>query len=201
MLYTYKNKRPILSPDAYIHPRAIVIGDVRIESDVYIGAGAVLRGDFGTIYIKKGANVQENCVLHTFPQGEVLIHSNAHIGHSAVIHGAEIGENSLVGIHAVVMDNVIIGEESIVGALSMVRSESKFGKRSLIIGNPAKRIKSVSEEMIKWKSEGTHVYQELARDAHQDIKLYIDPSNEEREIDSQSDLNINYTTWQKTKKK
>jgi carbonic anhydrase/acetyltransferase-like protein (isoleucine patch superfamily) len=128
---------------------------------VYIGPGAALRGDWGQIIIEDGCNVQENCTIHMFPGVTVLLKSGAHIGHGAIIHGATIGRNCLVGMNAVIMDNVELGDECIVGALSFIKTEERFEARSLIVGNPAKKIKEVSDEMIGWKTEGTKIYQQL----------------------------------------
>lgn len=170
MIYSFKEYTPVIHPSAFVHPMAAVTGNVEIGKDVYIGPGAALRGDFGKIIISDGCNVQENCVLHTFPGGEVVLAQNAHIGHGAIIHGSFIGENCLIGMNAVIMDEVMLGAECIVAALSFVKTRSTFFDRSLIAGNPAAVIKEVSDEMIKWKSDGTKIYQQLARDMHEHWK-------------------------------
>jgi phenylacetic acid degradation protein len=164
MIYKFKNYIPVIHPSSFIHPQATVTGNVVIGKDCYIGPGAALRGDWGQIIIEDGCNVQENCTIHMFPGVTVLLKEGAHIGHGAVIHGAEIGKNCLVGMNTVVMDNVILGDECIVGALSFIKSDEIFEPRSLIAGNPAKKIKEVSDEMIKWKTEGTKLYQQLPKD-------------------------------------
>jgi len=128
---------------------------------VYIGPGAAIRGDWGGIIIENGCNVQENCTIHMFPGVTVLLKEGSHIGHGAVIHGATIGRNCLVGMNAVIMDNVVLEDECIVGALSFIKADEKFERRSLIVGNPAKKIKDVSDEMIQWKTKGTELYQAL----------------------------------------
>lgn len=161
MFYQYKEYVPIADPSSFVHPLAAVTGNVVIGRDVYVGPGAAIRGDWGGIIIEDGCNVQENCIIHMFPGVTVILRENAHIGHGAIVHGARIGRNCLVGMNAVIMDNVELGEECVVGALSFIRSDEKFPARSLIVGNPAKKIRDVSEEMIKWKSEGTRLYQSL----------------------------------------
>ena len=197
MFFEYKGVKPVVHDTAYVHRQANVTGNVIIGKDVYIGPGAAIRGDFGQIVIADGCNVQENCTIHMFPGVTVYLHENAHIGHGAIIHGATIGKNCLIGMNAVIMDDAIIGDESIVGALSFIKAKSTFEKRSLIVGNPAKIIKQVSDEMIAWKTAGTGVYQQLARDAHEQL-IACEPL---RDINEQLKFdNIDYTTWDKTKK-
>lgn len=164
MIYAFKGFVPVIDPSAFVHPQAVVTGNVIIGKDVYIGPGAALRGDWGAVMVEDGCNVQENCTLHMFPGKSVVLQQNAHIGHGAVIHGARIGPNCLVGMNAVVMDDVVLEEGCIVGALSFVPAEKHFEARSLIVGNPAQRIKAVSDEMLAWKSAGTRLYQSLPQD-------------------------------------
>jgi carbonic anhydrase/acetyltransferase-like protein (isoleucine patch superfamily) len=161
MFYQFNGYTPVVDPSSFVHPQACVTGNVIIGKDVYVGPGAALRGDWGQIIIEDGCNVQENCTIHMFPGVTVLLKSGAHIGHGAIIHGATIGRNCLVGMNAVIMDNVELGDECIVGALSFIKTEERFEARSLIVGNPAKKIKEVSDEMIGWKTEGTKIYQQL----------------------------------------
>lgn len=161
MIYSFKGFVPVVHKSAFVHPQAIVTGNVIIGKDVFIGACANIRGDFGGIIIKDGCNVQENCTIHMFPAVNVILEEMAHIGHGAVIHGAHIGKNVLVGMNTVVMDDVHIGDESIIGALSFIKANTKIEARSLVVGNPAKVIKKVSNEMIAWKTKGTKLYQTL----------------------------------------
>lgn len=161
MFYSYEDKIPVIHPTAYVHPQAVVTGDVYIGKEVYIGPGAAIRGDWGKIIIEDGCNVQENCTIHMFPGVTVTLKSGAHIGHGAIIHGATIGANCLVGMNAVIMDNVELGDECIVGALAFIKAEEKIPARSLVVGNPARIIREVSDDMINWKSEGTKLYQLL----------------------------------------
>ncbi len=161
MIYKFNNIIPVIDPSSFIHPQACVTGNVIIGKNVYVGPGAAIRGDWGQIIIEDGCNIQENCTIHMFPGTTVLLKENAHIGHGAIIHGAIIGKNSLVGMNAVIMDNVVIGDECIIGALCFIKADENFANRSLIVGNPAKIIKEVSDDMINWKSAGTALYQKL----------------------------------------
>lgn len=159
--YEFEGFVPAIDPSSYIHPDAVIIGNVVVGRNVYVGPHAVLRGDFGAIDIEDGCNVQETCVIHMFPGVTVTLKRNAHIGHGAVIHGAKVCENALIGMNAVVMDNAVIGAGSIVGALCFVPSEMIIPERKVVVGNPAKILKDVTDEMTNWKAEGTHLYQEL----------------------------------------
>lgn len=170
MIYSFKNYRPVVHSSSFIHPQAVVTGNVIIGKDSYIGPGAALRGDWGQIILEDGCNVQENCTIHMFPGVTVLLKEGAHIGHGAIIHGATIGKNCLVGMNAVIMDNVVLGDECIVGALTFIKQEEKIPRRSIVAGNPGKIIKEVSDEMIAWKTEGTKLYQALPADCHQFLK-------------------------------
>src|SRR3984885_6114204 len=168
MVYQFKNFIPVVHESAFIHPQSAITGNVVIGKNVYIGPGAAIRGDFGKIIIEDGCNVQENCTIHMFPGVTVLLKENAHIGHGAVIHGANIGKNCLVGMNAVIMDNVDLGDNCIVGALSLIKADEKIPAGSMLVGNPAKIIKQVSDEMLHWKTEGTKIYQQLAADMQND---------------------------------
>lgn len=170
MIYAFKEFIPVVHPSSYVHPLAAVTGNVIIGRDCYIGPGAAIRGDWGGIEIADGCNVQENCTVHMFPGVTVRLDEGAHIGHGAVIHGAHIGANVLVGMNTVVMDDVEIGEESIIGAMSFIKAKTIIPRRSLVVGNPAKVIKEVSDEMIAWKAKGTQLYQELPADMHAHVR-------------------------------
>ena len=161
MIYSYNNYIPVIHESAFVHPQAAVTGNVIIGKNVYLGPGAAIRGDWGAILIEDGCNVQENCTIHMFPGVTVVLKEGAHIGHGAVIHGATIGKNCLVGMNSVIMDRVQLGDQSIVGALSFIKADEIIPPRSVVVGNPAKIIKQVSDEMLAWKTEGTTLYQEL----------------------------------------
>lgn len=163
MIYQFNGFKPVIHESAFIHPLAAVTGQVIIGKDCYIGPGAAIRGDWGQIVIEDGCNVQENCTIHMFPGVTVVLKEGAHIGHGAIIHGATIGKNCLVGMNAVIMDNVLLGDDCIVGALSFIKADAIFESRSLIVGNPAKKIKEVTDEMITWKTAGTALYQQLPK--------------------------------------
>ena len=170
MIYEFKGFIPVIHESAYVHPQAAVTGNVIIGKDVYIGPGAALRGDWGAIVIEDGCNVQENCTIHMFPGETVTLYESAHIGHGAIIHGATIGRNTLVGMNAVVMDKVEIGEECIIGALCFIKADTRIPRRSLVVGNPGKVIKEVSDDMIYWKTKGTQLYQSLPQDLYQHLR-------------------------------
>ena len=161
MFYEFKGFKPVVHPSSFIHPHAAVTGNVIIGKNVYVGPGAAIRGDWGAIIIEDGCNIQENCTVHMFPGVTVILKEGAHIGHGAIIHGATIGRNCLIGMNAVIMDNVQLGDECIVGALSFIKADEQIPARSLVVGNPAQIIKTVSDEMIQWKTKGTKLYQSL----------------------------------------
>lgn len=160
-IYAFDDFIPVVHESAFVHPQAAVTGNVIIGRDVYIGPNAAIRGDWGGIVIEDGCNVQESCTVHMFPGVTVLLEEGAHIGHGAVVHGARIGRNVLVGMNAVVMDNAVVGAGSIIGALCFVPAEMLIPERKVVVGNPAKIVKDVSEEMLAWKTEGTRLYQQL----------------------------------------
>ncbi len=162
MFYRYKSFTPIVDESSFVHPNAVVTGNVVIGRNVYVGPGAAIRGDWGKIIIEDGCNVQENCTIHMFPGVTVHLKEAAHIGHGAIIHGAIIGKNCLIGMNAVIMDNVELGDECIVGALTFIKADEKIPPRSLVVGNPGRIIKQVPDEMLRWKTEGTALYQKLA---------------------------------------
>lgn len=196
MIYQFNNIIPVVDPSSFIHPQACVTGNVIIGKNVYVGPGAAIRGDWGQIIIEDGCNIQENCTIHMFPGVTVLLKEAAHIGHGAVIHGATIGRNCLIGMNAVIMDNVQLGDECIVGALSFVRADEIFENRSLIVGNPAKKIKDVSDEMMHWKTEGTKLYQQLP----ENMKQHWSECSPLTELPADRNINYpEYKTWNETK--
>jgi len=154
---------PVVDPSAFVHPTAVLIGDVIIGPDCYVGPCASLRGDFGRLILERGANLQDTCVMHGFPGTDTVVEEDGHIGHGAVLHGCRIGRNALIGMNAVIMDNAVIGESSIVAACAFVKAGVEIPPRSLAAGMPAKVLRSLSDEEIAWKSDGTRTYQELTR--------------------------------------
>src|SRR5699024_2154873 len=150
MIYSFNGHIPVIHPSSFVHPLAAVTGNVIIGKDCYIGPGAAIRGDWGEIILEDGVNVQENCTVHMFPGKSITLEESAHIGHGAIIHGADIGQNVLVGMNTVIMDQAYIGKESIVGAMAFVKAKTQIPERSLVVGNPAKVIKKVSDDMIAW---------------------------------------------------
>ncbi|MDN5216610.1 transferase hexapeptide repeat family protein [Fulvivirgaceae bacterium BMA12] len=193
MIYEFKGFIPVIHPSAFVHPLAAVTGNVIIGKDVYIGPGAAIRGDWGEIIIEDGCNVQENCTVHMFPGKTVRLKESAHIGHGAVIHGANIGRNVLVGMNTVIMDGAEIGEECIIGALSFIKADEIIPARKLLVGNPAQVIKDVSDEMIAWKTKGTQLYQTLPGDCHKGLKAVEPLTSVPENRPSQETL---YSTWQ-----
>lgn len=197
-VYSFKGFIPVIKESSFVHPKASVTGNVIIGENVYIGPGAAIRGDWGQIIIEDGCNVQENCTIHMFPGTTVILKESAHIGHGAIIHGGVIGKNCLIGMNSVIMDDVVLEDECIVGALSFVPAKASFPKRSLIVGNPAKRIKEVSDDMIAWKTKGTQLYQALPGECYDSLKE-VEPLREpEPNRPKQEQM---YTTWDSIKNK
>ncbi|MCB5160404.1 phenylacetic acid degradation protein PaaY [Marinomonas algarum] len=156
--YKIDGVTPVVHPTAYVHPTAVLIGDVIIKERCYVGPNACLRGDFGRITMEEESNLQDNCVVHGFADSHTIIGKHGHIGHGAILHGCVIGRDSLVGMNAVVMDNAVIGEESIVAAAAFVKSKFVCDTRSLLMGSPAKVLRQVSDEELAWKQVGTSEY-------------------------------------------
>jgi carbonic anhydrase/acetyltransferase-like protein (isoleucine patch superfamily) len=161
MIYAFEGFIPVVHESAFVHPHAAVTGNVIIGRDVYVGPGAAIRGDWGGIVIEDGCNVQEHCTIHMFPGVVVTLEAAAHVGHGAIVHGARIGANALIGMNAVIMDNAIVGAGSVVGALCFVPAGMEIPPRKVVVGNPAKIVKDVSDEMLAWKRDGTALYQQL----------------------------------------
>ena len=195
-IFEFNGFKPVIHPSSFIHPNATVTGNVIIGKDVYVGPGAAIRGDWGKIVIKDGCNVQENCTIHMFPGTTVTLNEGAHIGHGAIIHGGIIGANCLIGMNSVVMDDAVIGEECIIGALSFVAAKANIPRRSLVVGNPARVIKEVSQEMIDWKTKGTALYQQLPKECYETLKPCEALTEEEEGRPSQESM---YVTWEKIK--
>lgn len=198
MIYSFNGYTPVVHESSFVHPLAAVTGNVIIGKNCYIGPGAVIRGDWGQIILEDGVNVQENCTVHMFPGKSIVLKESAHVGHGAIIHGANLGRNCLIGMNSVIMDDTEIGDESIIGAMTFVKAETNIPKRSLVIGNPAKIVKQVSDEMIAWKTKGTQLYQQLPQECHKTLKA-VEPLREvPNEMKVQDDV---YKTLRETFKR
>ena len=195
-VFSFDGFIPVVHETAFIHPNATVTGNVVIGRDVYVGPGAAIRGDWGGVIIEDGCNVQEGCVIHMFPGVTVVLEQSAHIGHGAVVHGARIGENALIGMNAVVMDHAVVGAGCIVGALCFVPSKMEIPPRKVVVGNPAKIVKDVSDDMLAWKTEGTALYQALPERLFASLEA-VEPLRElptDRRMQQQV-----YRTWGETR--
>ena len=169
-IYEIEGVVPVVDPTAYVHPTAVLIGDAIVGPNCYVGPGASMRGDFGRLILQKGANLQDNCTMHGFPDTDTLVEEDGHIGHGAILHGCKIGKDALVGMNAVIMDGADIGAESIVAAMAFVRAGALFEPRSLIAGLPAKLMRKVTDQELAWKQDGTRSYQELAERSAKTLK-------------------------------
>jgi len=161
--YSIEGVIPVVDPDAYVHPTAVLIGDVIVGPDCYVGPAACLRGDFGRIVLQRGANVQDTCVIHGFPGHDTVVEENGHIGHGAVLHSCVVKRDALVGMNAVVMDEAVIGEQAIVAASAFVRAGMQVPERVLVAGLPAKVVRPLGEDEIRWKQIGTRTYHDLTK--------------------------------------
>ncbi len=195
-IFEFNGYRPVVHPSSFVHPNATVTGNVIIGRDVYIGPGAALRGDWGEIVIEDGCNVQENCTIHMFPGTTVRLMEAAHIGHGAIIHGAIIGKNVLVGMNAVIMDRVVIGDNCLIGALAFVPEGTQVPNGKILVGNPARIVKDMTEEMIAWKSRGTELYQQLPAELMATLKPCEPLTEVPADRPKQQDL---YKTWMQSK--
>lgn len=195
-VFEFEGFCPVIHESAFVHPNATVTGNVIIGRDVYVGPGAAIRGDWGGVVIEDGCNVQESCVIHMFPGTIVVLEASAHIGHGAIVHGGRIGRNSLIGMNAVIMDNASVGAECIVGALTFVPAEMQIPARKVVVGNPARIVKDVTDEMLGWKTDGTRVYQELpAR-----LRATLRPCEPLREVPAdRGKQEARYRTWHDTR--
>ena len=197
-VFEFEGIRPVVHESSFVHPNATVTGNVIIGRDVYVGPGAAIRGDFGAVIVEDGCNVQESCTVHMFPGVTVVLEEGAHVGHGAVIHGARIGRNALVGMNAVVMDGAVVGAGCIVGALTFVPAEMVIPERKVVVGNPARVVKDVSDEMLAWKTEGTAIYQALPARLHRSLR----PCEPLREPEpGRATQATEYATWMERKRR
>jgi phenylacetic acid degradation protein len=161
--YAIEGVIPVIDPTAYVHPTAVLIGDVIVGPSCYVGPNACLRGDFGRIVLETGSNLQDTCVVHGFPDHDTVVEENGHIGHGAVLHSCIVRRDALVGMNAVVMDDAEVGEQAIVAACAFVRAGMKVPPRTLVAGIPAKVVRELSDQEIAWKLDGTQIYHNLAK--------------------------------------
>ena len=203
-VYAFEEFVPVVHETAFVHPQAAVTGNVTIGRDVYVGPGAAIRGDWGGVVVEDGCNVQENCTVHMFPGVTVVLEEGAHVGHGAVVHGARLGRNCLIGMNAVVMDRATIGAGSIVGALAFVPADMQVPERSLVVGNPARVVKPVGDEMLAWKTAGTRLYQALPARLHAGLRpaeplRALTPAQEEERARRAAEMTARYRTWNETR--
>jgi phenylacetic acid degradation protein len=178
-VYSINGLTPVVAESAYVHPSAVLIGDVIVGPNCYIGPHASLRGDMGRIVMEQGSNLQDGCCMHSFPAQDAIVEVNGHIGHGAVLHGCRVGQNAMIGMNSVVMDGAVIGESSIVAAMAFVKANQIIPPFTLVMGTPAKVIRELTEQERLWKTEGTQIYQQLARRCLQTMT----PSNPLRHIE------------------
>ncbi len=197
--YAFDGITPVVHPDAYVHPTAVVIGDCHIAPGCYVAPNAVLRGDFGCLVLKRGSNLQDCCVVHSFPEQQTVIGEDGHIGHGAILHSCTIGRNALVGINAVVMDGAVVGESSIVAAHTFIKAGMEIPPCRLVIGSPAKVVRELTDEEMQAKARGTQEYQKLVvrskasmeetrplaeiEEGRQRLSTHLEPPHEKRERD------------------
>lgn len=196
MIFEFKGFIPVIDETSFVHPQATVVGNVIIGKNVYVGPSAVIRGDWGGIVIHDGCNIQENCTVHMFPGITIHLNENAHVGHGAIVHGATIGKDVLIGMNSVVMDNAVIGDGSIIGAMSFVKANTMIPERSLVVGNPCKIVKKVSDEMLEWKTKGTRLYQTLPIDC---FKYMRETKPLTKVPDNRPEQENLYKTWNEIK--
>ncbi|MGA8028600.1 MAG: phenylacetic acid degradation protein PaaY [Bryobacteraceae bacterium] len=198
-VYSIDGIVPVVHETAFVHPAAVLIGDVIVGAGCYVGPNASLRGDFGRVILEEGSNLQDTCVMHSFPGMDTVIEVNGHIGHGAVLHGCRIQRNVMVGMNAVVMDGAEIGESSIVAALAFVKSNEKIPARSLVIGMPARVLRQLTDEEIAWKSKGTAVYQKLAKRSRETMRE-VEPLRE-MEPDRKRVIELGFEPLYKSRKR
>lgn len=178
-IYSFEGVVPVIHPDTFVHPEAVIIGDVIVGAGCYIGPFASLRGDFGQIIIGDGANVQDSCTLHAFPGQGVEVKKDGHVGHGAILHGCTVGKYALIGMNAVVMDGAQIGEKAFVGANAFLKAGFIVPPQHIVAGNPGKIIRELKDEEVNWKAAGTMIYQSLAKRS----KLSLERTEALTEID------------------
>ncbi len=168
-IYSIDGVRPVVDPSAFVHPDAVLIGDVVVGENCYVGPNASLRGDMGQILLRRGSNMQDNCIAHTFAGGEMVLEEDANIGHGAILHGCHVGKCALIGMNAVLMDGAVIGDYAFVGALAFVKAGFEVPARTVAGGIPAKILRELKDEEIAWKQAGDQDYQQIIRRSHENL--------------------------------
>lgn len=168
--YEIDGLRPVIDPTAFVHPDAVLIGDVIVGPRCYVAPTASLRGDFGRIILEAGSNLQDGCVMHGYPGADTVVEEDGHVGHGAVLHSCRVGRNALIGMNAVIMDNAVVGESAFVAACAFVKAGMQVPARHLVAGMPAKVVRELSEAEIAWKEDGTRSYQTLAERCHASLR-------------------------------
>src|SRR5829696_1248172 len=161
-VYAIDGITPVVHPSAFVHPSAVLIGDVIVAARAYIGPSACLRGDFGRIVVEEGANIQDTCMLHGFPGKDTVVGAEVTVGHGAILHGCVVRRGALIGMNCVVNDNAEVGEHAVVAALAFVKAEGRIPARALAAGIPARVLRELGDEEIRWKDDNMHLYQQLA---------------------------------------
>ena len=197
--YAYQSIKPVVSPNAYVHDSAIIIGDVVIGDNVYVGPGAIMRGDCARLILKEGSNLQDGCIVHALPDYETVVEENGHIGHGVLLHGCIIKKNAMVGMQSTVMDGAVVGENSFIGANSLVPSFKQIPDNVLAVGSPAKVIRELTRDDIDWKIAGTKIYQDFARGALAGDIVAIDKPLTELD-ENRPKLTTQYKTLRDSKK-
>jgi phenylacetic acid degradation protein len=169
IVYAINGITPVVDPSAFVHPSAVLIGDVIVGPNVYIGPCASLRGDFGRLEVRAGANIQDCCVMHGFPGTDTVVEEDGHVGHGAVLHGCIVQRNALVGMNAVVNDNAVVGESAIIAAMAFVKAGFIVPPRMLVAGVPGRIVRELTDQELAWKIDGTRAYQALARRSHETL--------------------------------
>ena len=203
-VYAIDGLTPVVHPSAFVHPSAVLIGDVIVGPRAYIGPAACLRGDFGRIVVEQGANVQDTCMLHGFPGTDTVVGAEATIGHGAVLHGCVVGRGALVGMNAVVNDNAEVGEEAVIAALAFVKAEAKIPPRTLAAGIPAKTVRVLSEEELRWKQDNARLYQQLAERSMktmQEVEALTEPEPGRKRLHIPGSIPLSELKKQELKKK
>jgi phenylacetic acid degradation protein len=170
LVYAIDGLVPVVDPSAFVHPSAVLIGDVIVGSRAYIGPCASLRGDYGRIVVEQGANIQDHCTMHGFPGKDTVAGADSTIGHGAILHGCVVRRGALVGMNAVVNDNAEVGEEAVVAALAFVKAEARIPARSLAAGIPARVLRELSAEELRWTHDNMLQYQQLAERSAKTMK-------------------------------